>query len=600
MCFRLFAWTSISFLCAIAAIAETPQFRVGRAGHAFDHLGAYGSQAEAAAASGATIIYASGLGGLGYSGLPSEAEFTTQKATINRYNRDAKRYGIELAIGYLCATSIVKLDTFDRNWSDNFRERFKTSPADWRQQDQNGRPLTSWYGGDYSPACMNNPDWRTYQEFMVRQQLEAGHDGIFFDNPTVHPQGCYCPHCMRSFMEFVEKDLPEVRTAFTTDKQRELAIAHPKEFLRFRSTIGRDFLQQMRRFARAIKPDALVTCNNSLNAPDRLFAQTRVHGYNIFEMSKVEDLVVVEDMVAQPRTDAEGRIFEYSPTYKQLHAISHGKPIVAVTLANGDYHTPPRLVRLAMAEAVANGASYLLWPTWPENQRRRMIDAVRPQADLLREKEALLNDASFRDDVVLFLPFRRWTDVEHCAASDLATSLSQANIQYRIISENDFNLSRIPAQRGAFLIESWSVLTAAERATLEHFQKTHGIVISGEEDNWLNKLQEALKKPSLTISAPSTVRAVIRDQPNHTIVHLLNLNIERQSSFDDMVVPASDIALTVRVPFSFVREVHIHTSDAHGTRGPLTFIPTSDGDESTVELKVPRLDVSAMVVISAR
>jgi hypothetical protein len=144
------------------------------------------------------------------------------------------------------------------------------------------------------------------------------------------------------------------------------------------------------------------------------------------------------------------------------------------------------------------------------------------------------------------------------------------------------------------------VLTAAERATLEHFQKTHGIVISGEEDNWLNKLQEALKKPSLTISAPSTVRAVIRDQPNHTIVHLLNLNIERQSSFDDMVVPASDIALTVRVPFSFVREVHIHTSDAHGTRGPLTFIPTSDGDESTVELKVPRLDVSAMVVISAR
>jgi len=37
---------------------------------------------------------------------------------------------------------------------------------------------------------MNHPDWRTYERFMVRQQLESGCDGIFFDNPTVHPQGC--------------------------------------------------------------------------------------------------------------------------------------------------------------------------------------------------------------------------------------------------------------------------------------------------------------------------------------------------------------------------------------------------------------------------
>ena len=46
------------------------ELRVGVAGHAFDHLGAIGDQAEAAAASGADIIYVTGLGGLGYMGLP--------------------------------------------------------------------------------------------------------------------------------------------------------------------------------------------------------------------------------------------------------------------------------------------------------------------------------------------------------------------------------------------------------------------------------------------------------------------------------------------------------------------------------------------------
>ena len=32
------------------------------------------------------------------------------------------------------------------------------------------------------------------------------------------------------------------------------------------------------------------------------------------------------------------------------------------------------LVRLAMAEAAANGASHLWWPTWPEQERQRMMN----------------------------------------------------------------------------------------------------------------------------------------------------------------------------------------------------------------------------------
>ena len=146
---------------------------------------------------------------------------------------------------------------------------------------------------------------------------------------------------------------------------RQFATTHPELFLRFRCRVAADFLTEMRSFARGVKRHSLITANNSLNSADTLYSQCRDYGYNIYEMSRAEDFVVVEDMSSQPRTLADGRVLEYGPTYQQLQAISHGKPVVAVTIADGDYTTAPELVRLAMAEAAANGASYLSWPAWP-------------------------------------------------------------------------------------------------------------------------------------------------------------------------------------------------------------------------------------------
>ncbi|HEU0037967.1 MAG TPA: hypothetical protein VFR76_01715, partial [Verrucomicrobiae bacterium] len=121
-------------------VGTRAELRVGQAGHAFDHLGNIGAQAEAAAASGATIIYATGLGALGYQGLPPADELKRQCDAAAAYTRSAKRRGIRLVLGYVCATSIVKLDTFDRNWAPEFRAQFTTPPSEWRQQDRNGKP----------------------------------------------------------------------------------------------------------------------------------------------------------------------------------------------------------------------------------------------------------------------------------------------------------------------------------------------------------------------------------------------------------------------------------------------------------------------------
>ena len=579
--------------------AERADLRVGVAGHAFDHLGGIDAQARAAVMSGATIIYGTGFGAHGYQGLPDTKAIEETHRATKAYLTEAKKNGLQLALGYVCATSIVKLETFDRNWPKNFRDQFASPPTQWLQQDRDGKTLPSWYGGDYQPACMNNPDWRAYEQFIVRRQIEAGFDGIFFDNPTVHPQGCYCRYCMTEFALFLAREGGNVPAAAPNSQEslRQLAADQPKDFMRFRCTIAANFMAEIRSYARALNPDVLITCNNSLNSPEAFFSQCRTYGYNIFEMSKVEDLVVVEDMSNQPRLLANGKVAEYGPVYEMLQAISRGKPLVAVTIAEGDYHTPPNLVRLAMAEAAAHNASYLSWPTWPENQRTRMIAGIRPQANLLRQNADLLNETVVTSDALLFLPFRRYVDTADCQPLKIARALGSANVQFEVVTEEGI-AGRLKSKiLPVLLVESPDVLVAQETALLETFKRRGGKVVWTENELWLAELQGIMERPAVKVEGPATVRVVVRDQPKKRILHLLNLNVERLSSFEDKVTPVSDLQLQVRLPFNSVKSVKALSADPEASQGLVPYKLVRDRKGSLLDITIPRVVISTILVI---
>jgi len=314
-------------------------------------------------------------------------------------------------------------------------------------------------------------------------------------------------------------------------------------------------------------------------------------GYDIEELSKAEDFVVLEDMSTQPRAFGDGRTIEYGPMYKQVHAIAHGKPVVACTVADADYHTAPNLVRLAMAEAAANDSSYLSWPTWPENVRAKMAESIRPEADFLRKNEALLNETKPRVDVVLLLCFQRWLDTDTCSATPLAAALARKNIQFTIYSEDDLGSAIKSAP--VLLIESFSFLTPDEKQAIEKFKKRGGRVIASDEKDWQGALQKAVEKPSILVKGPPEIRAVVRDQHKRVVAHLYNLNVLRLSSYEDKVIPAKDIEVKLRLPFSHVHSVKALTSDVAATSGDLPFVANTD----EVEIKIPRLDISTILVI---
>jgi hypothetical protein len=268
-----------------------------------------------------------------------------------------------------------------------------------------------------------------------------------------------------------------------------------------------------------------------------------------------------------------------------------------------------------MAEAAAHDASYLLWPTWPVEQRARMAAAVRPQADLLRQHAPLLHRTRARSDAVLFLPMRRWVETGRCVASELAAAMSRANVQFDVVCE-DALLAAIGARSSATLgkggdgnphgarmparvlvAESRAAFTPAELDAVERFVAAGGTLVTAERNDWLDQLQAAIRSPSITLQAPPTVRAVVRDARRATVIHLLNLNVQKLSSFEDRVTPASDLRLTCRVPFRAARRVRLFTADADGGAGELPFVSSRRAEQTVVELVVPKLHVAALLVI---
>jgi len=147
------------------------------------------------------------------------------------------------------------------------------------------------------------------------------------------------------------------------------------------------------------------------------------------------------------------------------------------------------------------------------------------------------------------------------------------------------------------LIESPGILLPEEAALIETFKRRGGKVVWTEEESWLAEFQNLVERPSIKIDGPATVRAVVRDQSKKRIVHLLNLNVERLSSFEDKVNPVSDLRLQLRLPFATMKSVKALTADPEASQGLVPYKLVRDRKGAYLEITVPRLVVSTLLVI---
>jgi hypothetical protein len=147
------------------------------------------------------------------------------------------------------------------------------------------------------------------------------------------------------------------------------------------------------------------------------------------------------------------------------------------------------------------------------------------------------------------------------------------------------------------LVENPDVLTPKERAVTEEFQKQGGKVVASDSPAWLDAVKKTVRQFSVTVEGPPTVRAYVADQPKRTIVHVLNLNVRRLSSFEDEVRPATNIRIRLVVPFAPKSWATCVTADAGSTRGHLPLAVRREQNATIVELTIPRLEVASMLFV---
>jgi hypothetical protein len=141
------------------------------------------------------------------------------------------------------------------------------------------------------------------------------------------------------------------------------------------------------------------------------------------------------------------------------------------------------------------------------------------------------------------------------------------------------------------------VLNPDETKLVGAFEQNGGRVIVADNDDWLAQVKDAVGSQSVVVNGSPTVRAVVYDQQDRTIVHLYSLSVQRLSSFDDRVTPATDLVLGVTVPMEAPFNVVARTADKLGASGPLTFKQFKQGDHSRLDIAIPRLEISALIVI---
>ncbi|MFO7893884.1 MAG: hypothetical protein R6U63_09125 [Longimicrobiales bacterium] len=232
---------------------------------------------------------------------------------------------------------------------------------DWYATTPDGRTVP--YFTTRLMTCWNHPDWIERVSALSEEAIEAGADGIFFDNLWMGATpwvlggrvggfaGCACPRCEASF----------ARTSGGREIPRRIGRDEvSRAYLRWRAELVTRRLGEWRRRIRWHRRGAIVVANDC----DVGLRDTRsLFGLDLTTAAPEQDLLLVEN-VAMPRHEPDrGRLVSNALPLRFVRARAAGRPMAAVTYESGiglDGAPSPVRARRAVAEAVAVGAGPVL------------------------------------------------------------------------------------------------------------------------------------------------------------------------------------------------------------------------------------------------
>lgn len=249
---------------------------------------------------------------------------------------------------------------------------------DWYALDPKGRKFY-YYTGRYM-TCWLHPGWIEHLKEMTRGVIQAGADGVFYDNPwngaqPLHlggawlgPAGCYCERCRTAFHMAAGMEIPTRIDPIGDEASRV--------YIRWRAQQVTRVLQQLADYAHTLKPGVAVSVNDfdAVMRPSYL-----IFGVDLQGLAKVQDVMMIEDY-GLPRLDKE-LLVNNALTLRTARGLCGDTPISTIPYDKGigfDGVYPAERLVLGMLEAAACGAPMVVKGTeYVEDKTFTLLTAKR-------------------------------------------------------------------------------------------------------------------------------------------------------------------------------------------------------------------------------
>lgn len=231
---------------------------------------------------------------------------------------------------------------------------------DWYAQDPKGRKI-HYYTGRYM-TCWLHPGWFTHLQEMIRGVINAGSDGLFFDNPwmglqPLHfggtwsgPGGCYCLRCQRSFHNSSGLEIPKQISPSNCETSRI--------YLNWRANVVTNIMDSLAKYARSLQPDIVISANDY----DTIMHPTYIsHGIDLPGLAICQDVVMIENF-ALPRYSKD-QLINNAITIRTALSLIGDTPLTTDPYDKGigfDNVYSPRRIQQGIAEAAACGTAMVV------------------------------------------------------------------------------------------------------------------------------------------------------------------------------------------------------------------------------------------------
>ena len=231
---------------------------------------------------------------------------------------------------------------------------------EWYAKDPKGRNI-HYYTGRYM-TCLLNRDWLLHLQEMTDGVINAGADGVFFDNPwfgiqPIHfggtwagPAGCYCPSCIENFINESEFSIP--------------SSIHPEtdpisqEYIKWRANRVTEIICTLAEYARSRNPNIVICANNY----DAIMHPTYIsHGIDLPGLADCQDVLMIENF-SLPKYQ-EGLFVNNALTIRTALAFARRTPLTTNPYDKGigfDDVFPPRRIQQSIVEAAACGTALVV------------------------------------------------------------------------------------------------------------------------------------------------------------------------------------------------------------------------------------------------